>query len=38
MGLTPLKEIYLAKVLDIISGKGDIPTLDIQNDRSYLEL
>jgi hypothetical protein len=38
MGVRPLKEIYLAIALDIISGRGEQQILDIQNDRSNLKL
>jgi hypothetical protein len=38
MGVRPLKEIYLVIVLDIILGKGGKQIIDIQNDRSDMEL
>jgi hypothetical protein len=38
MGLTPWKEIYLVRVLDIVSERGDMPILITQNGRSYMEL
>jgi hypothetical protein len=38
MGVRPLKEIYLAIALDIIPRRGEQQILDIQNDRSNMEL
>jgi hypothetical protein len=38
MGVNPWKETYLAVALDIVSGRREVLTLNIQNDRSDLEL